>query len=183
MRDQKKTPYQKLGASLKSVRLGLKESIVEASGAVEINPEELRSFEYGEKCPSEDVLLLLISHFDVSEDEATRLWELAGYDKHKTENDEQNLNKQPVFVLPMDARIVYSDKVQVMVNEYGVVMNFMQHMGPENHMPVSRVGMSREHAEKVLQILKETLREANNPKKQSSLPIPKGKKDSSNPQQ
>jgi hypothetical protein len=45
-----------------------------------------------------------------------------------------------------------------MVNNYGVVMNFMQGGSP-NSSPssVARVGMSREHAKSVLKILQTTL--------------------------
>ena len=57
-----------------------------------------------------------------------------------------------------DPKILFTDVVDVMVNNYGVVMNFMQGGGP-NAAPasVARVGMSREHAKSVLQILQATL--------------------------
>jgi hypothetical protein len=45
-----------------------------------------------------------------------------------------------------------------MVNNYGVVINFMQAGGSDNQpVAVARVGMSREHAESVVQVLQQTL--------------------------
>ncbi len=69
------------------------------------------------------------------------------------------------MVLPADARIVYTDMVHVMVNNYGVIMNFMQTAGPGSQpLAVSRIGMSREHAQSVLEVLQKTLA-LHNPKK------------------
>ena len=63
-----------------------------------------------------------------------------------------------MMVLPMDARIVYTDTVHVMANNHGVVMNFLQNSGPNNQtIAVARVGMSREHAESVVELLQRTL--------------------------
>src|SRR5581483_11650261 len=118
------------------------------------------------KRPAEDVLLLLISHFAVKEDHATKLWELAGYDQEDVPaahmmNDEDGQAKSMVAVMPVDARIVYTDMVHVMVNNYGVVMNFMQGAGPNNQpLAVARIGMSKEHAQSVLEVLKKTLEQA-----------------------
>src|SRR5437016_4817234 len=76
-----KTPYQPLGDQLKQLRESRSESLAEVSGAVEIEIEALSQIECGKDRPSEDILLLLISHFAVKEDLATKLWELAGFDQ------------------------------------------------------------------------------------------------------
>ncbi|MEK7095919.1 MAG: helix-turn-helix transcriptional regulator, partial [Patescibacteria group bacterium] len=73
------TPYKPLGKKLKELRSQANESLAEASGAVEIDVRQLASFELGQTRPTEDVLLLLLSHFGVKDDEALRLWEVAGY--------------------------------------------------------------------------------------------------------
>lgn len=142
------------------------ETLAEVSGAVEIEINDLASFELGKKRPEEDILLLLISHFGAKDDEAVKLWELAGYNMSKIpgtnmQNDSDGHVKQGVVVMPSDARIVYTDMVHVMVNNYGVVMNFMQGSGPNMQpLAVARVGMSREHAKSVLEVLKNTLEQA-----------------------
>jgi len=162
MSEQKESPFRTLGRQLKALRNRANESIAEASGAVEIEVEALASYELGRSRPSEDVLLLLISHFGAKDDEAVRLWEMAGYGMDKipvshSANDE--LQIMPATGMAMsEPRILFTDIVDVTVNNYGVVMSFMQGATP-NAKPVSvaRVGMSREHAKSVLEILKVTL--------------------------
>ncbi|MGA3150433.1 MAG: helix-turn-helix transcriptional regulator [Candidatus Saccharimonadales bacterium] len=162
---------QQLGKTLKALRERARESLAEASGAVEIDVKQLASFELGHNRPSEDVLLLLISHFGVRDDEAVRLWRLAGYGISRV-SSMRVVNDKPQSQLPAgnhDPRILFTDIVDIMVNNYGVVMNFMQSTGP-NAKPasVARVGMSREHAKSVLQILQVTLSQTE--KQSSGLP-------------
>lgn len=156
-------PFAVLGAKLKRMREQAKESLAEVSGAVEIDVQHLGSIEAGEERPAEEVLLLLISHFGIKEDEAMKLWEMAGYEQSATStksaiNDDNGNSQSSVMVMPIDARIVYTDMVHVMVNNYGVVMNFMQGAGPNNQpLAISRIGMSKEHARSVLKVLQDTL--------------------------
>ncbi len=156
-------PFETLGAQLKRLREKRQQSLAEVSGAVEIDPEALNAIEEGVERPGEDILLLLISHFATKEDLATKLWELAGYNHDELPvqnvmNDLHGKIQNGVVVLPADARIVYTDIVHVMVNNYGVVMNFMQTGGPASQpLAVARVGMSREHAKSVLEVLQKTL--------------------------
>src|SRR5579883_1980269 len=75
---EKQPPFALLGKQLRSLRETRRESVAEVSGAVEIDPELLERFERGEECPSEDILTLLISHFDMREQDALQLWEWAG---------------------------------------------------------------------------------------------------------
>lgn len=172
-------PFHRLGDVLKQTRQRRQESLAEVSGAVEIDIEQLAEIEKGCQCPSEDVLLLLISHFAIKEDVATKLWELAGYDQKQTLsaqmiNDERGQAQPAVSVMPMDARIAYTDMVHVMVNNYGVVMDFMQGAGPNNQpLAVARVGMSKEHAKSVLEVLQKTLQQAEESSQPKSLPTPK----------
>lgn len=180
MREQhKEFPYKRLGSYLKQLRVKLQESLAEVSGAVEIDVALLNDIETGKKRPSEDILLLLISHFSVKEDEAVKLWELAEFDEgelpvaHASNNEE--IGKRPaVFVMPEELKVSYTDMLHVTVNDYGVVMNFMQGTGPGNQpMIVSRLGMSKEHAKSVLEVLQKTMEQ----NERRSLPSPKSKKD------
>lgn len=153
-------PYKNLGERLKTVRQGLKESIAEASGAVEIDENDLQQIENGQIRPSEDILLLLITHFGVQDDEAIVLWDLAGYD-HPThaKGDKETGNNRPlVMVMAVDSRIIYSDKAEVIANPNGVIVNFFQAPnGPYQPQTVARIGMSREQADTFSRILQQTL--------------------------
>ena len=177
------SPFTALGSALCAVRLKSKEPLAEVAAAVEVSIERLRLFEEGELRPSEEILELIISHFTLPEKDADKLWELAGFDK-KSESAESfeypDTNQQNIMVTPLDARIVYTDMVHVMVNNYGVVMNFMQGAGPNNQpLAVSRIGMSREHAKSVLEVLQKTLDQVDStPKMTKKLEAPDANKKS-----
>jgi transcriptional regulator with XRE-family HTH domain len=164
-----KTPFKRLGGKLKSVREERKESLVEVSGAVEIEAEALAQIEAGAHRPSQDILLLLLSHFDIVDDEAAQFMSLAGYselDSGVAQSAPYEFDQPMAMVTPMDLRVVYTDMVHVMINNYGVIMNFMQGAGPNNQpLAVARVGMSKEHAQSVLEVLQKTLVQANQPPK------------------
>jgi len=157
-RKSQKSPYRPLGRRLKALREKAKESLAEVSGAVEIDVRELASFELGQARPNEEVLLMLISHFSTQDDEAVQLWELAGYGVTKVSSAQMVSDVSLAGQTQNNNPILFTDVVDIMVNNYGVVMNFMQSSGP-NSKPgtVARVGMSREHAKSVLQILQVTL--------------------------
>lgn len=151
------TPYSSLGSALRAMRLRHKESLLEVSAAIEVSGERLALFENGEIRPSEDILDLIITHYKVVEPEADKLWDLAGYKKQ----DDTSAGQQAFMLMPLDTRIVYTDMVHVTVNNYGVVMNFMQTSGSNNQpVAVSRIGMSRDHAKSVLDVLQKTLAQA-----------------------
>lgn len=179
MGNNQQYPYQPFGNELKKLRAKASKSSAEVSSAVEIEETKLQKYENGELRPSEDILLLLIQHFDLKDDQANKLWKLAGYtgdvdDEQYYINDENGGAQQvTVGVTPHDARIVYTDMIQVMVNNYGVIINFMQGAGPANQpLAVSRVGMSKEHAKSVLEVLQKTLEQAENPNQPKQLTEP-----------
>jgi transcriptional regulator with XRE-family HTH domain len=160
MSERKESHFKILGKQLKALRSRANESLAEASGAVEIDATQLARYELGESRPSEDLLLLLISHFGAKDDEAVKLWEMGGYGMDKIPVAHQG-NEQPYVQPPEianETRILFTDVVDITVNNYGVVMNFMQGATPTSKpSTVARVGMSREHAKSVLEILKVTL--------------------------
>ncbi len=158
----KNNPFEAFGNQLKEFREKAKESIAEVSGAVEVDTQALAEIEAGASQPSEDIVLLLISHFALKEDEALKMWELAGYDQEKTGITsivaDGNGSTQTAYVNQNDARILYTDMVHVNANKYGVIINFLQGLGSNNQpMAVSRIGMSHEHAKSLLDVLQQTL--------------------------
>src|SRR6202035_4537575 len=71
-----KKPYTSLGDHLRNVREQSKRSLAGVSGAVEIDENTLQLIEAGQQRPEEDVMLLLISYFNVQDQEALHLWDL-----------------------------------------------------------------------------------------------------------
>jgi transcriptional regulator with XRE-family HTH domain len=164
MKDENKhqhQPFAHLGDTLRELRQRHKESVAEVSGAVEIDEQTLVKIEQGHERPTEDILMLLISHFGMHEDEAAGLWQLAGYDKQEDDASQpQTGNKTMVMIMAVDPRVVYSDGVQVVANGSGVVMNFAQSTGTPQALVTARVGMSREQAGMVLKALQVALHPA-----------------------
>jgi hypothetical protein len=155
-------PFQTLGKHLRYLREQSKQSVAEVSGAVEIDEHTLVRIEAGLERPAEDILLLLVSHFEMPNQEAIQLWELADYDGDVPDQlrpSEEILptGKSVVMLLALDMRTVYTDGVDIDVNQSGLTMNFVQGSGQERTMPVAKLGMSHEQAEQVLQKLQGAL--------------------------
>lgn len=165
MNDAKQGPYSTLGKHLRYLREQHRESLAEVSGAVEIDEAALARIEAGHERPAEDILLLLINHFNMQDQEAVQLWELAGYDSENSDKaklddilqDALSTHKPVVIVLGVDGRTMYTDAVQIDVNEAGVIMNFGQLNAKQQQQSVARLGMSYEQAEVVLRKLQQSL--------------------------
>lgn len=158
--DKTNQPFARLGERLRNLRKQSKETVAEAAGAVEIAEEDLRKIEQGIERPSEEILMLLISHFGMKEDEAVRLWEMAGYDTDDSEprQEQHTITKTITMAIAVDPRVMYSDSVHVSGSQHGVVLSFMQPGGGDlPSMPISRIGMSREQAKQLTRLLSDTL--------------------------
>lgn len=158
---KRQLPFKVLGKHLKFIREERRESLAEVAGAVEISPDTLERIEYGEERPAEDILMLLINHFDMQDHEAVQLWESAGYSKGDRDDRLHrfdDLNAKATLVLfALDVRTMYSDGIEVTDNEAGIVMNFTQGGNQQQSMPVARVGMSYDQAERVLKTLQQAI--------------------------
>lgn len=130
----------------------------ELCGAFELSPEVLDRLEQGAERPTEDLIEQIIEHFSLDDNQASTLWVLAGY------SDERNNDAPQAVLLPLsEAKAVYSDMVHVSVNNFGVVISFMQNVGAHNQpVVVSRLGMSKEHAKSVADVIYQTLNRAEN---------------------
>lgn len=156
-------PFVALGRHLKYVREQARQSLSEVSGAVEIDEQSLMRIEAGEERPAEDILLLLISHFGVADQEAVQLWELADYgsdlpEQIRLDGSLQSSGKPVVMLLALDMRTLYSDGIDIQSGTAGLTLSFTQISGRQaTPTPVAKVGMSYEQAEHVLQELQKAL--------------------------
>ena len=170
------TPFKRLGAKLKTLRQKSHESMAEVSGAVEIDELELQHIEEGNKRPSEDVLTLLINHFDLREEDADGLYKLAGYEPPQDQDDssmpkDSQNSRTMVMIMAVDPRIIYCDGVQINANNDGVILNFVQGVGTSQPLTTSRIGMSKTQAEKLIAALHRALEPAK-PKQLPAGPLP-----------
>lgn len=177
VKDSRDTPpFKTLGTRLKYLREQFRESIAEVSGAVEIDADKLERIEQGIERPSEEILMLLMSHFNMQDTEAVQVWELAGYDRRLGPDlavPEELFNGKPVvMLLAVDVRTQYTDGVDITGDGAGVTMAFTQQAGQGNRQPVAKVGMSIEQAEAVSAALQQALLRARYLGRRS-LPSPK----------
>lgn len=171
---EQQTPFVNLGRHLKYVREQSKQSLMEVSGAVEIEEKSLELIEAGVERPAEEILLLLISHFNVAETEAVQLWELANYDStipDQIKPEQIDLGNKPVVMLVgIDIRTMYSDGIEIASTPSGITLNFTQAGGNEQNVSVARVGMSHEQVELVLVTLQQAMLRAKYLPSQKLLP-------------
>ena len=166
--------YIALGKRLKFARETKHQSLAEVSGAVEIDEALLERIEQGLERPDEDVLLLLIQYFEIQDIEALRIWEMGNYgtavpDSLKPDIDLGSTNKV-IMLLPPDARTVYSDGLDVMVNNAGMTLDFTQTTGPNQKISVAKIGMGLEQAQAVVEVIQRVLLQAKHPMSPRQLP-------------
>lgn len=174
-------PYAALGAKLKHYRTQWQQSISEVSNTLEIDEKALQAIEAGKTIPSENELEMFISHFLLTDEQADDIRDLADNFKEQATEGlasgiEDMLMKQIVMYAPPEGKILYTDSMQATVNKSGVVLQFMQGGkapgGQNQQIMVSRVGMSREHAERMIDVLRTTLDQHYRSEGSKTLPSP-----------
>ncbi|PIR43369.1 hypothetical protein COV24_02895 [candidate division WWE3 bacterium CG10_big_fil_rev_8_21_14_0_10_32_10] len=82
-------------------------------------------------------------------------------ENNQKENKESTMggNVEPMQInVPDTLYVIYTDSAFVHKNKYGIVLDFAQTMGPTNRQNVvARIGMSKEHAIALLEVLKKNL--------------------------
>lgn len=167
--------YTALGARIKFLREQWQQTLDDVCNTLEIDQTTLKEIEAGKQSPSHEMLDMLISHFLLTEDQAQDLRDLAGDTpdfKDSLPLLDDIMSKQVMMLLPVDNRIVYTDSMQATVNDNGVVLQFMQQVNNGQPVPVSKIGMSRQHAERIIEVLQNTLRQHDTGKQQKMLPQP-----------
>src|ERR1700731_4436397 len=105
---QPNAPFKSLGSRLKRIRQRYAQTVAEVSGAVEIDEKVLSRIEAGLERPAEDILELLINHFDMKDKDAISLWSLAGYEPDLEDLDDDgplaDLPKSIIMLLALEPR-------------------------------------------------------------------------------
>ena len=187
---RKDQPYSELGNFIKSHRQKFNESLQDVSSAIEIEPADLEKIELGQDRPSEDILILLINHFNLKDNEALSLWKMANYDDLSLLENMPYTTSQPktdfvsgtniVMLMPVDARAIYSDHFEVVVGQSGLVLNFNQAVPNNQTIPVSKVGVSLDQAANILKALQSALLSVKYNAEPKKINPPKNLKDPDN---
>lgn len=177
MSKENREPYAAFGAKIKYLREQWRQTTTEVSTTLEIDEDLLKQIESGRILPADGLLDMLISHFLLTEEQAEDLRTLAIDSESQTAEGlasgiEEMLMKQIVMYMPVDNRVVYTDSMKATVGNHGVVLQFMQSQPDGKSNTVSQVGMSREHAEKIVEIIQKTLDHHDQSGKTKFLPSP-----------
>ena len=162
----------KFGAEIRQIRKDAGETIADTASAIGVDRSHLTKIELGQDRPSEQLFMSLIAHFSVTRVTAQRLWSLAGFtgelvtaEHHggkETLMDEDSMlpakqgQAASVNIDPSKPTL-YTDSIFINSNDFGLVVDFARRVGPEQHFVVSSVGMSFEHAKKLLEVLNDHL--------------------------
>lgn len=165
---ERRPPHKKIGEFLKQRREAVHESLAEVSGAVEIDLETLHKIESGRLLPSEDILLLLISHLNIDEQDAMQLLSIAGYDQATASAEEAF--KQMFMLIPFDNRIMHVDDLQARADKNNVVIEFIQANMNGQKAPVSRIGMSKTQAKEMIETVRQIIERSEKPAAPMQLP-------------
>jgi DNA-binding XRE family transcriptional regulator len=163
--NESKQPYKALGSKLKFLREQWNQSLSEVSGTLEIEEQLLHAIEEGKTLPADELLDMLISHFLLTDEQARELRQMVDSEKGLSMEAlatgiDDMLMKQIIMLMPSDNKTIYTDGMQATINDNGVVMQFMQQTKPGGQqVPVAKVGMSRQHAERIIKVLQDTMRE------------------------
>lgn len=168
--------YEGFGKELKRIRTAANRSLDDVSQAVELDPVEFSQLETGHLRPSQEIVTLLINHFDLAVSIASRLWRLAGYDQQLSfaaaDDSQEGMDEveaedsleailsaegRQAFLTINDNRANYTDMFNIRANNYGLTVNFLQGFSQDNPLSVARVGMSLEHAARLAKALNETI--------------------------
>ncbi len=171
-------PYKTFGERIKFLREQWQQSLKEVAVTLEIDELTLKSIEDGTELPDIDQLDMLISHFLLTEDQAEDLRELANVNNSSAAKPinslfppglEDAITKQIMMVLPADNKVVYTDSMNATVTDNGVILQFMQsNPGSQQPTTISKLGMSREHANKIIEVLTQTIKQHDSNRKKES---------------
>ncbi len=169
-------PYKNFGERVKFLREQWQQTISEMSYALEISENSLISIEEGKELPEPETFELIVSHFLLTDDQAEDLRSLAYIDQPKHSGKlptllDESMIKQLLVMTTIENRIAYTDGMHANVNDHGVILHFTQNNpGSKSPVTVSKIGMSHEHARKIIEVLEKTITEYEKNKLPKQLP-------------
>lgn len=167
---------RQLGSVLRQHRLKEGVNISTVAVAIGVDRSYLSKIEHGHETPPPSLLNRIINYFHLDQQTALEITKAAGYgyqnvvhfsfrEEHNGKeviNVQEDQSKAPANAkqvnLPNNVPVLYTDSVFVTGSKWGVVLDIAQNVGPTNQQNiVARIGMSREHAEALADVLAKQL--------------------------
>lgn len=166
---------QTMGELFKQMRIERGDTLDTVAEAVELGAGELLEIEEDALLPSGEMVEVLASYYNLDADLTSAMLEIVSNgelrtslyqkedgmseskDKQNDKDSSADKPKQLRINLDASTRVLYSDMVQIHENEVGVVLNFIQTDPGNQGYVVSRIGMSKQQAAKLSELLKRNL--------------------------
>lgn len=156
--------FSQIGKAIRLYRTRNNDTLSNLAEYLGIDIGNLSKIETGKRKAPEQVLHKIAERYRLNPLEKNDLYISSGYPHYKEVNYlymEQNQNAQQVNVqVPGNLPVLFSDVAGVTSSPFGLVFDFGQRVGSTNQVNVvARVGVSKEHAEALLKVLADKLRE------------------------
>lgn len=162
-----------LGSEIRQLRKNSGQTLFKVAESIGTTRSHLNKIELGRSRPSEKLLNTILAYFSVAADKAGRLMQLAGHRSNKVVTNfsgkevgnmkeptsvEQQSKNVNIVIDPNTRQVLYSESVFIHSSDYGLTMDFAQRVGPsDQQFVVARIGMSFDHAKKMLEVLSDHL--------------------------
>lgn len=157
----------KIGKIIKKYRTSLGLTSAEAAEKLEVSRPYYSRLENGKEKPALHLINKLESKFELSVPDVLDLMRYSGNAENPSPAD-SNMGQiqlaegvpegESVQINPQEQKVLFSDTMFITVNDNGVVFDFGQKLGPtEQTFVVSRIGVSKTHAEKIHNLLGQQL--------------------------
>lgn len=166
--------YQDFGRKIQLYRTDKGENVTETAKTLDLNRTYLSKVENGHIKPSKRLIDKMGSYYGLNDKQIEELYKLAGHGGKQniiteTQDKEVKIMDQTPqgtpqeegaveVSVPVDMPVLYSNAVFVTTDDYGVILDFAARLGSTGkHNVISRIGMSTQHAEVLLKVLKNNL--------------------------
>ncbi|HVV25612.1 MAG TPA: DUF3467 domain-containing protein [Candidatus Saccharimonadales bacterium] len=158
----------KMGNMVRKERVKHNLSLSELGKKLAVDRTLISKIENGHYQPTEPILQKFIEVFSMDDQHAQKIWALSGrpggpFTNLNSQGKELLMNQSAVpQKVPQQASVnlnpstpvLYSDAMSVTTSPFGMVFDFGQRLGPTNNFNVvARVGVSFEHARKIMEAI------------------------------
>ncbi len=161
-------PTISIGKALRTLRKSHGESLASLSSAIEVDRAYLNKIELDKITPSPKLLNKILVHYLVEGNDALRFKQLAGHipylvdvnegrkeDAYMPEGNQMVQNAPQISINPMQTPVLFTDSTFVSSSDYGLILDIAQTVGGQQHNIVSRIGMSFDHAKKLVEVIQD----------------------------
>jgi transcriptional regulator with XRE-family HTH domain len=158
-----------IGNIIRGFRQQRHQTLVDLAKALNIDRAYLNKIELGQVKPSAKLLDKILVHFSVEDNLATKIKQAAGHvplvvseaGKEKAMGDQAQVavpqQEAMLNINPMQTPVLFTDSTFVSSSDYGLVLDVAQMVGGQQHNVVARIGMSFEHAKKLIEVMQDNI--------------------------